>query len=219
MTISPVAAAPGGFAGAASASTATLTSDFQTFLRMLTAQLQHQDPLNPMEATDFAVQLATFSGVEQQVRSNDLLRGLSEQMALMGVSQLAGWVGMEARTPAKVVWDGAEVELWGQPPAGADRTELVIRDEAGKEVARLDVDPGDEPITWSGEGPDDTTLPAGTYVFELHSYSGEASLGSQMLEAYTAITEVRVEGGVAILVLKGGLRAGIADITGLRAPA
>ena len=90
------------FRAAASAGAPTMiSSDFQTFLRMMTAQMQNQDPLNPMEASDFAVQLATFSGVEQQVRSNDLLAGLSDQMSLMGVSQLAGWVGMEARTGAR----------------------------------------------------------------------------------------------------------------------
>ena len=47
--------------------TGVISSDFQTFLTMLTTQLQNQDPLNPVESSDFAVQLATFSGVEQQV--------------------------------------------------------------------------------------------------------------------------------------------------------
>ena len=41
--------------------------DFETFLKMLTTQIRNQDPLNPMEGSEFAVQLATFSGVEQQV--------------------------------------------------------------------------------------------------------------------------------------------------------
>ena len=70
-----------------------ISSDFQTFLRMLTTQMQNQNPLEPIEASDFAVQLATFSGVEQQVRTNDLLSQLTSRM---GLSELANWVGREA---------------------------------------------------------------------------------------------------------------------------
>ena len=60
--------------GTAGSSTSTggISSDFNTFLRMLTVQMQNQDPLNPIDSADYAVQLATFSGVEQQVRTNQL---------------------------------------------------------------------------------------------------------------------------------------------------
>ena len=44
-----------------------ISSDFDTFLKMLTAQMQNQDPMKPIDSADYAVQLATFSGVEQQV--------------------------------------------------------------------------------------------------------------------------------------------------------
>jgi flagellar basal-body rod modification protein FlgD len=43
-----------------------LSSDFETFLKMLTTQLKNQDPMNPVDSADYAVQLATFSSVEQQ---------------------------------------------------------------------------------------------------------------------------------------------------------
>ena len=46
------------------------------FLKLLTTQMQNQDPLNPIDSTDYAAQLATFSGVEQQVRTNSLLADL-----------------------------------------------------------------------------------------------------------------------------------------------
>ena len=73
---------------------AVLSSDFETFLKMLTVQMENQDPLNPVESTEFATQLATFSGVEQQVQTNDLLKSLGAQLGAMNVSQLSGWVGM-----------------------------------------------------------------------------------------------------------------------------
>ena len=52
-------------------------SDFDTFLKLLTTQMKNQDPLNPIDSTDYATQLATFSGVEQQTRTNQLLESLS----------------------------------------------------------------------------------------------------------------------------------------------
>ena len=63
-----------------------ISSDFETFLLMLTTQLENQDPLNPIESQDFAVQLATFSGVEQQVLTNDLLSDLGQGFGSSGHS-------------------------------------------------------------------------------------------------------------------------------------
>ena len=45
-----------------------VTSDFQTFIQMLTTQAENQDPLNPMDSAEYASQLASFSSVEQQVK-------------------------------------------------------------------------------------------------------------------------------------------------------
>ena len=66
MATTSSAASGGGFSSAGAGAGA----DFQTFLTMLTAQLKNQDPLSPMESTDFAIQLATFAGVEQQALGN-----------------------------------------------------------------------------------------------------------------------------------------------------
>ena len=61
-----------------------VNSDYLTFLKMLTAQVKNQDPLDPMSSDDFSAQLATFSGVEQQVKTNDLLEALGAQVGAMG---------------------------------------------------------------------------------------------------------------------------------------
>lgn len=75
MTAAPVTGSPA--IPSPTSSSGALTSDFDTFLRMLTVQMQNQDPLDPVDSADYAVQLATFSGVEQQVRTNELLTELS----------------------------------------------------------------------------------------------------------------------------------------------
>ena len=62
-------------AGAA-ASQASLADNFDTFLTILTAQIQNQDPLEPMDSSKFTDQLVQFSGVEQQIKSNKQLEQL-----------------------------------------------------------------------------------------------------------------------------------------------
>ncbi len=66
-----------------------ISSDFDTFLKMLKVQMENQDPLNPTDSSEYAQQLATFSGVEQAVLTNDLLTALMVQMNTTGMAQLA----------------------------------------------------------------------------------------------------------------------------------
>ena len=62
--------------GAPAAPPATQSAELTQFLSLLTAQVQNQDPLEPLDATAFTEQLATFSALEQQVQSNKLLEGI-----------------------------------------------------------------------------------------------------------------------------------------------
>jgi flagellar basal-body rod modification protein FlgD len=212
----PALAPPG---AAPSAARSAITSDFETFLKMLTAQIQNQDPLRPTPSDEFAVQLATFSGVEQQVRSNELLAALGAQFGAMGMAQFAGWVGMEARTAAPVQFRGAPVTLSPNPAAGADRAELVVRDAGGREVERLEVPVSTDPIAWSGLGPDGRPYLPGTYSFELVSFSAGMPVASTPVEAYSRVVEVRGEGGRTVLVLEGGTEVAATEVTALREPA
>ena len=59
-------------------------SDFQTFLELLTAQMRHQDPLEPLDSTQFVAQLAAFSSVEQQIETNSKLDELNENLTRAG---------------------------------------------------------------------------------------------------------------------------------------
>jgi flagellar basal-body rod modification protein FlgD len=114
-------------ASAATSNQAAITADFEMFLQMLTAQLKNQDPLNPMESTEYATQLATFSGVEQQVRTNELLETLTNGSATQGIGQLSGWIGMQAAAEMPVAFSGAPVTVQTTPAARADRLELSCR--------------------------------------------------------------------------------------------
>ena len=111
-----------------------LSSDFETFLQMLTTQARYQDPLEPIDSSEYSAQLAQFSMVEQQVLSNDLLSALSSQLGAGNMAQLAGWIGMEARSDAPAAFTGAPITIAPTPTANADRVQLVVYNADGAEV-------------------------------------------------------------------------------------
>jgi Flagellar hook capping protein len=201
--------------GTSAASGSTDQSDFVTFLRMLTTQMQNQDPLNPMEASDFAVQLATFAGVEQQTYTNQLLASMLGQT---GLADLGGWVGMEARIYGGAHFDGSPIALTPDPALGADEVTLIIRDEDGRIVASRDLDPESLSYTWDGRGADGDLLPEGTYSFEIESKLDGETLDTQPVAAYVPIVEARYQDGMTLLVLPGGLYVDSSQVTGLRRP-
>ncbi len=218
-TATQISAQTGAKPGAEPRQGTLINSDFQTFLVMLTTQMQNQDPLNPIQSSDYAAQLATFSGVEQQVKTNTLLESLSAQLGLSGMAQMASWVGMEARVTAPVMFDGAPLTLYPAPAEGADQTVLVVLNASGQEVARQQIAVSGDPVTWAGTDAAGTPLAAGSYAFRLEHYASGELTGTTAVEAYGRVDEVRAGADGAVLVLQGGANVAPADIRALRSPA
>lgn len=206
-----------GAAPAAEAGSGTrIGADFDTFLTMLTTQMKNQDPLNPVESSDFAVQLATFSGVEQQVQTNDLLRAMGAAGTMGGLSQYAGWVGMEARSTAPVRAIDGPVELHYEMPLGAVASEIVLRDDSGIEVRRMAVT-GPGPMVWDGTGASGAALPAGDYTATLESRDSAGQVTTDTVGSYARVAELRAEADGAVAILDSGARVPVSGITALRA--
>ncbi|QPM91302.1 flagellar hook capping FlgD N-terminal domain-containing protein [Pseudooceanicola algae] len=195
-----------------------ISSDFETFLKMLSTQLQNQDPLNPVDSADYAVQLATFSSVEQQVMTNNLLEGLIGKMVSSGMSDLASWVGMEARSTAPAYFDGDPIAVSPNPLTSADSAALVVRNASGSEVFRSEVPVSDETILWDGRTAGGATLPHGRYTFELENYQQGELVALDAVESYSRITEARLVSGTTMLVTEAGDLVPTDMVSGLREP-
>ena len=202
-----------------STATKPKAGDYETFLRMMTVQIKNQDPLSPMSADDFAAQLATFSAVEQQTKTNDLLTQQLAQTAQNSMVQMAGWVGKEARIAAPVHFDGTHpVSLSPNPALNADRAVLVVKDAGGNEVSRIEIPVSSADYEWLGLDSNGEALPEGVYELSLESYEGEELLGSTGVEYFGLIEEIRSSSSGVTALFPGGIEVSTALVSALRAP-
>lgn len=194
------------------------TSDFETFLQMLTTQAKYQDPLKPIDSTEYASQLAQFSAVEQQLRSNTLLEQIATQSAQTDLLQIGAWVGSEVRGPASVRFSGAPVRMEPNIETGADRGVLLIQNAAGQTIRTLPFNSFDDQATWDGLTDGGSFAPQGSYAVEVQSWRGELLLNSTPLEAYGRVTEASLINGVPTLLLNDGRQISANTITAVRRP-
>jgi flagellar basal-body rod modification protein FlgD len=186
------------------------------FLKLLMAQIQYQDPMSPMSDQAFVAQLATFSGLEQQMVANQRLGELQMAQLSAGNAQLAGFIGQD------VVARGDTLTLDGGPPppisiqleGAASAVEVTVRDSNGSIVAT--VQSGGRPagsgqLAWPGTDANGNPLPPGEYTVSVTAKDAQgAPVGVAPLVSGT-ITGVSFEKGFAELLV-GSTRIQPADI-------
>lgn len=202
--------------GSSGSSSVLGNGDFQTFLKMLTAQIKNQDPLNPMEGTDFAVQLATFSGVEQQVRTNTLLAALAENSILGDLSKYSGWIGREVLSSAPASFDGDPISVSVTPPTAADSSFLVVKNASGIEVSRVPASSTASQIEWAGETASGEMLGQGTYSFSVESFKDGSLVSTSQGYTSAQVTGAELKPDGVVLTLAGGSYAYAHEIISIR---
>ena len=148
-----------------------LAGNFDNFLKLLTTQLTNQDPLEPLDANEFTAQLVQFSGVEQSIKTNQML---DELVALTRVDQLsrsADYLGAEVEADGSTIRLGASgtAALTYRLGKAAAAVDLTIRDERGASVwqAAGDGEAGAHTLAWDGSGATGRRLPEGLYSLEV----------------------------------------------------
>lgn len=202
----------------AAATTIPSSTDFETYLQMLTAQLANQDPMDPMEADDFAVQLATFSMVEQQAYSNSLLSSILAQLGSTSLAQMSAWVGMEARGDFPVQYAGESVALYMPYAVYGTTHEMVVTDAEGSEIRRIPVEAKGEVVTWDGTDSEGLPVADGVYTFRIDSFEGEDLVGTGPVESYAIVTEVRMTENGVRLITPGDIEVDPNLVSALRDP-
>ncbi|QDY70166.1 flagellar hook capping FlgD N-terminal domain-containing protein [Qingshengfaniella alkalisoli] len=194
-----------------------ISSDFETFLVMLTAQMENQDPLNPVDSSDYAVQLATFSSVEQQVMTNDLLKEMIGASGSDNLAQMSDWVGMDARLSGLAEFAGGPVELYFDVPTAATKSEIVLTDKDGNDVRKIDVTGRKSPLTWDGLTNTGALADTGAYTAMLVRYGADGNVtGAINVDSYATVSEVRNSGGATEIMTQTGAVISTESIVALR---
>lgn len=160
------------------------TTDKDTFLTLLITQLTHQDPLNPVEDTEFLAQLAQFNSVEQLQNLNSTVENMSGVVAQSQITDAVGLIGRAVQAKGDYVrfipdttGEGKDycTTLYAELPRAASEVyinvyatdsdgnigSLVYSTTAGAQNA------GELPVIWNGHSNDGTKLPGGTYIMNV----------------------------------------------------
>lgn len=164
MTLSALAAQSG--AATTTQARTQLTDNFDTFLKLLTAQLANQDPTDPLDSNKFTEQLVAYSQVEQQIRTNEQLDSLiSQTRASVGASAVT-YLGKRAVIDSDRATVGESGAQWTYAfDTPAERVRLIVRNEAGREVfAGLgETGSGEKTLAWDGRDQNGRPAPEGVY--------------------------------------------------------
>ncbi|NDE90677.1 MAG: flagellar hook assembly protein FlgD [Alphaproteobacteria bacterium] len=144
-----------------------LTSDYTTFLKLLTTQLQNQDPTSPMDSAQFTQQLVQYSQVEQQIKSNQKLDAIINGQANAGVGSSLGYLGkiIEMDSAAFTTTDTGGSFNYTLSDV-ADTVTVKIFNESGTLVRTAPGASGTlgkHTINWDGKNDDGKALPPGLY--------------------------------------------------------
>jgi flagellar basal-body rod modification protein FlgD len=144
---------------------ATLAGNFQTFLTLLTTQLQNQNPLDPLDTNQFTQQLVQFASVEQQLKTNDQLTTLVSLQQTAQSTQALTFVGKTAVVDGSTAALSNSSATWDLNVPTNSKVNLTITSSTGQTVftGGYQVNAGNHPFTWDGKGNDGTQWPDGQY--------------------------------------------------------
>ena len=204
---------PGSSTSSSSSSSSTTDTSslasMDEFLKMFVAQLQYQDPLDPMNNQDITAQLAQFSSLEQLTQINQNLTESVTTNALLNKSinnnMATTLIGKQIRVEGNslLVTDGKSSDLLFTVPENAYGVNINILDADGKTVRTIDVDyyaEGNQSYTWNGRDNAGNLVDDGEYSFTIQ---GKNSEGEEIeISGYASgiVTGVRYDGNVTRLV-------------------
>lgn len=144
------------------------------FLNMLIAQLQHQDPLNPADSTEFTAQLAQFSSLEQLSNIHESLENMEQFQASLTHTQAVSYIGKEITATGNglLLEDGQPATCRFELDANAAMSAVSIYDATGGFVNSFETGPlgaGRQSAAWNGLDFNGNPMPPGVYEFEIQA--------------------------------------------------
>jgi len=177
----------------------------EDFLKLLVEQLKHQDPLNPLESSDFTAQLAQFSSLEQLFGMNEALTGIQETLYSQNEENILDLIGKTVKTD-----DNAIIIKDGNLASGsyllediADVT-ISIYDSNGSEIRKINLgtqDAEEHDVPWDGMNETGDPVEDGIYTFEVIAKNDAGKYVSVNTYTTGEVTGVTFEYGIPYLMI------------------
>ena len=185
---------------------ASLTANYQTFLTMLTTQLQNQDPTSPMDSSQFTTELVQFSGVEQQINTNSNLTQLIQLAQGSAVEQSSQLLGkhVQATSSQLALQQGASQVDFTALTSGP--VAIAVTDNSGNPLysATVNANQGANTWTWNGQTGSGATEPDGAYTVSVNAVAADGSTTALPFTIVGTATSVQQQGS-SVTVQLGAL--------------
>jgi len=220
-TVAPTTSTP-----ATSSTTSTGTTDnaasqlsgnFDTFLTLLTTQLQNQDPTNPMDSNQFTQELVEFSGVEQQINTNNNLQTLISLQQGSAGTAATGYLGKTITvTNGQAALQNGEADWSYALGSSAAANTLTVSNSAGQVVYTTagQTTEGQHDFSWNGEDNNGNQLPDGTYTLAVNATDSTGAAVTSATASEGVVSEVNMTTGTPELMI-GQMAVPLADVSAI----
>lgn len=208
------------YGGKSSAASAALAGNFDTFLRLLTTQLMHQDPTNPMSSDQFTQQLVQMSGVEQSIQTNRNLELLLIANSVQNANLAVSLLGKEVTgSGTGALLENGEARWSFATAADAPDTILQVINSDGATVytERMSADKGSHQFTWDGKDANGSTLPDGTYFLKVTANSATGAPVAVDTRTTGIVTAIDMSSTDPLLTINGA-QIRYSQITAVKQP-
>ncbi len=194
-----------------------LSGNFDTFLTLLTTQLQNQDPMNPMNSDQFTQELVQFSGVEQQINTNDNLKTLISLQQGSASNNAINYLGKNI-----TITDGSGqladgTAHWSYALGGtAAATAITVTDANGKVVytGKGETAAGQHDFDWNGKDNNGNQLDDGSYKLTVSALASDGTAVSSAVASQGVVSEVNFTGTAPYLMV-GSMAVPVSSVSAI----
>ena len=220
MTVTPTSSTnntPAASTSTTDPSMKQLSSNFSTFLTLLTTQLKNQDPTSPMDSNAFTQQLVMYSQVEQQIDTNSNLKSLISQGSSNAAAMTTGYLGKKVSiVNGQGALIGGNANWTYNLTGAAAATQLDISDSNGKTVFSTtgETGSGNHSFAWNGKDNSGNQLSDGGYKLTVTATNTAGGTVDASVASAATVTQIDMTGTTPRLII-GSMEIDLADIAAI----
>ena len=193
--------------GTANASSTGLNGDFTMFLKLLTTQMQNQDPLSPMDTAQYTQQLVQYSQVEQSMAQTNTLKSSLSALGTQNLTQASSLIGRAVEVDSPVAGlTATQAAQWSwSTPRDAASVVATISDASGKVVdtRTVQVTGSSGTLAWDGLTSNGREMPAGKYSLSLKALDSSGNQLTSTVHNIGTVSDVQLSSGAVLVTVNG----------------